>query len=223
MVENANEAEDSQDDAFQTQVDTPRKSQRIKHQATAASPNKTSIMARQQGAKKIAFDEEEAESNAPYDEDTVKPDAKPVVADDLADDQSVAHSTERESIENSAVEHATEPEVEQPVRPPPTKRRRRNKATRSSQTISTGPDLDYATAKATARIRTASQPKPIQHRTAWSQQETEALIQYIRRYGTSYALIKRQDDLSGESAKLQNRNQVNLKDKARNMKMDYLK
>ena len=63
-------------------------------------------------------------------------------------------------------------------------------------------------------------PKP-QNRTKWSPSEDDKLIALIEEVGCSWARIKRLDADSGNILKL--RDQVALKDKARNMKFDYLK
>ena len=65
------------------------------------------------------------------------------------------------------------------------------------------------------------QPKKVQRRNAWSGDETEALIDYIETIGTSWAQILKTDETDREV--LQSRDQVALKDKARNIKMDFLK
>ncbi|KAI9655056.1 MAG: hypothetical protein M1831_005016 [Alyxoria varia] len=62
-----------------------------------------------------------------------------------------------------------------------------------------------------------------QNRTPWTQDETDALIAAIGKLGPRYSKIKREDEEDGGFHLLINRNQVNLKDKARNMKFDYLK
>ena len=63
-----------------------------------------------------------------------------------------------------------------------------------------------------------------QQRKAWTLQETNALADYITQYGISYTLIKTKDkDLAPPLGILWQRDQVALKDKARNMKFDYLK
>ncbi|SLM38425.1 Homeodomain-like [Lasallia pustulata] len=79
----------------------------------------------------------------------------------------------------------------------------------------------YQRAKDQAKHFSATQPKPVQRRNAWSEEETEALLEYIETIGTSYAQILSTDRKGGEV--LQSRDQVGLKDKARNMKMDFLK
>lgn len=63
-----------------------------------------------------------------------------------------------------------------------------------------------------------------QQRKAWTHYETNALADYITKYGISYTLIKTKDrEQAGGEGILWQRDQVALKDKARNMKFDYLK
>ena len=66
----------------------------------------------------------------------------------------------------------------------------------------------------------AMQPKRVQTRTPWSQEECDRLLELIATLGTSWSSIKNEDiglDI------LHQRDQVALKDKARNMKVTYLK
>lgn len=61
-----------------------------------------------------------------------------------------------------------------------------------------------------------------QIRRAWSPLETQRLLEMIGDHGCRWSLILKQDAKRAQPA-LQDRNQVQLKDKARNMKLDYLK
>ena len=79
----------------------------------------------------------------------------------------------------------------------------------------------YVRVKKSAKQRTAVMTKPPQRRSAWTPAETEMLQHLITEYGTSWKLLKEQD-LEQEYV-LEARDQVALKDKARNMKMDYVK
>ena len=64
----------------------------------------------------------------------------------------------------------------------------------------------------------------VQRRVPWSEQETEVLIDFIENLGISWAKIKEEDEKdNGDGGILASRDQVALKDKARNMKFDYLK
>lgn len=68
-------------------------------------------------------------------------------------------------------------------------------------------------------------PIPVQRqrkaRTAWSYQEEDALIEYMAEYPRMYARILLEDDKNDKI--LQNRTQVNLKDKARSMAVVMVK
>ncbi|MCJ1250675.1 hypothetical protein MMC30_007903 [Trapelia coarctata] len=63
--------------------------------------------------------------------------------------------------------------------------------------------------------------KRVQRRTPWTDEETETLQELIGTEGVSWSLLKSIDQKSGKI--LANRDQVALKDKARNMYIDYLK
>ena len=75
-----------------------------------------------------------------------------------------------------------------------------------------------------ARILTSlsTAAKPAQQRTPWSVDETETLIALIMSHGISWKTLKQVDEETNGGV-LAGRDQVSLKDKARNMKVDFLK
>ena len=79
----------------------------------------------------------------------------------------------------------------------------------------------YQRSKSKAQEVTASQPKKVQVRKAWTDEETGLLLDLIEEHGTSWRLLK-QIDFENNHV-LRDRDQVALKDKARNMKLDFLK
>ncbi|RVX70528.1 hypothetical protein B0A52_05179 [Exophiala mesophila] len=74
----------------------------------------------------------------------------------------------------------------------------------------------------TAQAREWRHPKT-QVRVPWSEQETERLIEMVGHLHTQWSTIMKRDQVHEDGPRLQNRNQVALKDKARNIKMDFLK
>ena len=80
---------------------------------------------------------------------------------------------------------------------------------------------EYKRANKSAKERTAVVTKAPQKRSAWTIAETDMLFYLITEHGTSWKLLKAEDIKQGHV--LEARDQVALKDKARNMKMDYLK
>lgn len=79
---------------------------------------------------------------------------------------------------------------------------------------------NYKMAKELAKINTAARAKKkTQSRKAWTDLETETLINLISEHGTSWKLLKDKD----VGKFLVDRDQTALKDKARNIKFDYLK
>lgn len=82
---------------------------------------------------------------------------------------------------------------------------------------------EYKAANAAAKERKAFQLKPTQIRTPWTEEETERLIALIVKHGASWKSLKQEDKIWEGGALLEKRDQVALKDKARNIKMDYLK
>lgn len=79
----------------------------------------------------------------------------------------------------------------------------------------------YTRANESAKQKTAVGTKPPQKRSAWTSAETDMLLYLITEHGTSWKLLKEKDN--SKDHVLEARDQVALKDKARNMKMDYLK
>ena len=77
----------------------------------------------------------------------------------------------------------------------------------------------YATINSTAKARNAGLPRPTQVRKPWTIEETDKLLDLIQEFGPKWARLKSED----KRGVLGQRDQVALKDKARNMKLDYLK
>ena len=80
---------------------------------------------------------------------------------------------------------------------------------------------EYERVRDSAKQKVAGMTKPPQSRNAWTSVETDMLHYLITEHGTSWKHLKYQDREQGQV--LEARDQVALKDKARNMKMDYLK
>ena len=79
-------------------------------------------------------------------------------------------------------------------------------------------------ANAQAKIISSMRPnKAVQTRKPWSIDETETLLHLIMNHGTSWSALKDIDSHSDLGEVLGSRDQVALKDKARNMKVDFLK
>ena len=143
---------------------------------------------------------------------------------------------------NAARQHYLKPATKRPVPEPTSLKRRSPKKVRVQQkvnvrTFNDGRDVahdeqehelplsqaydEYERVKASAKQRMAVVTKPPQSRSAWTGVETDMLHYLITEYGTSWKLLKNEDREQGHI--LEARDQVALKDKARNMKMDYLK
>jgi hypothetical protein len=75
--------------------------------------------------------------------------------------------------------------------------------------------------QAARSMTNALRPKLPQQRVPWSEEEIDRLIELIEEHGTSWSRLKKIDEKSGHI--LANRDQVALKDKARNMKFDFMK
>ncbi|KIX06298.1 uncharacterized protein Z518_04273 [Rhinocladiella mackenziei CBS 650.93] len=79
-------------------------------------------------------------------------------------------------------------------------------------------------AKLAARLsRETYQGRGVQVRKPYTEAEVDRLMEMIELHGTKWARILDEDKAHGDGPLLQNRSQVQLKDKARNIKLDYLK
>jgi hypothetical protein len=67
------------------------------------------------------------------------------------------------------------------------------------------------------------QGRRVQSRSAYSAAEEARLVDLIEDYGTSYSLLKAKDSVHPNGPLLEQRNQVQLKDKAQELKYQYLK
>ncbi|KAL8686772.1 MAG: hypothetical protein Q9218_006877 [Villophora microphyllina] len=80
----------------------------------------------------------------------------------------------------------------------------------------------YQLTNRNAKLLVAKQPKPPRSRTFWSEDEVERLLDLIQEFGTSWSLLEKLDTEYPDGARLAGRNQYAIKDKAMNMKVDYL-
>ena len=136
----------------------------------------------------------------------------------LASTQPVRRSTVRQQP-NSLPPASTAPPRPHPRPPPPA----------SPRQESPPPSTPYAEvneiAKTETRIRKENLPRnraTHQVRRPYTEAEIERLLDLMKLHGTQWALILRVDQTM-PIPRLQERTQVQIKDKARNMKLDYLK
>ncbi|KAL8724538.1 MAG: hypothetical protein Q9181_006781 [Wetmoreana brouardii] len=81
----------------------------------------------------------------------------------------------------------------------------------------------YQQVNTNAKLVVAKKARAPRTRTFWSADETERLLELIQGVGTSWSLLQKFDNKHPDGPMLESRDQVALKDKANNMKMDYLK
>ncbi|KAL8627597.1 hypothetical protein Q9189_006688 [Teloschistes chrysophthalmus] len=81
----------------------------------------------------------------------------------------------------------------------------------------------YRQANENARRAVRNLPKKPRTRTFWSEDETARLLELIEESGAKWAMLLTLDRDHEDGAKLQSRDSGALKDKANNMKMDYLR
>ena len=63
----------------------------------------------------------------------------------------------------------------------------------------------------------------MQVRRAYTEDEVDRLLEMVALFGTAWARILEEDAIHEDGPLLQGRSQVQLKDKARNIKLDFLK
>ena len=184
----------------------------------------------QPGARALSFDSQEQVANTQAE------------VPDPTQDQGFQMSHNNARIQSGGVENRRNRRVTANVHdrgPSPTKRPRTHDPLREDEgraASSTAPLRErqpptqadvYTTINATAKARNAVITRPTQVRKPWSAHETEKLLDLIQDLGPKWARIKEKDAKNdvgeGGEGVLDSRDQVALKDKARNMKLDYLK
>ena len=88
--------------------------------------------------------------------------------------------------------------------------------------ISTQVSLVNQEARQNTAKRLVKRRQP-QQRSRWTEVEVERLVELIEDHGVSWAYLLAMDGEHPQGAVLQQRDQISLKDKARNMKIDFLK
>ncbi len=180
------------------------------------------LIDRQDNATRVAWDSQDTGSNPNASQ------AELDEGDDFQRQQPPINATSKRSLESSNKRTANEPPRSQGPSPKRVRIREANGTRAQSiaqdrQSSRPPPSQveEYLAANAAAKERKAWQVKPPQVRKGWTEEETERLLELIEEHGTSWALLKSEDSVAGNV--LESRDQVALKDKARNMKLDYLK
>ncbi|KAF2837933.1 hypothetical protein M501DRAFT_995190 [Patellaria atrata CBS 101060] len=211
------------------------------------NPQNRSFIDRQANAQRVDWSEastqEEIEANPKVVQISSEPSGKRRREDEDEDDVSEDEGFQEDTTvtnHNARRKDAPVPRRRVPSTPrpesSPNRKRRELSAVIISPRIQPIQEANgYRSVNQIAKARVASQPlvrnDPMQPkgRQRWTDEEVDALMKYIEELGCSWALIKSTDDElddSGEEdheSKLSRRSQVDLKDKARNMKMDYIK
>lgn len=238
---------ESEEDFFQTQRNTQRiLKRRAQNESEANKENQTSdsrqsqettgkrrLIDRQAGASKVDWDSQN--SNLRSQQEIV-----PIENEDDVPEPS-QNRTNRQALRQVDRRRAPEPAADQNMSPrrihdisrrsePNESQRRSREQTRhasqaSQPTQPTQPRSSqvpsHMDANATTlSIATLKKQKPAQTRRPWSEDETETLIDLVGKHGISWSVLKTQDDTRRRV--LDRRDQVALKDKARNIKVDFL-
>lgn len=129
------------------------------------------------------------------------------------------------STDTDAMDAAAQRQLHEEVREQNARQRNREPTLTSSQPppSTSRSEHEQVNERARALVARHMSINPPQERRAWSSEETSRLIFLIENHGKSYTRLKKEDEAHKDGPLLTRRTQVNLKDKARNVKMDYLK
>ena len=204
-------------------------------QATRGKGPKGKIFERQTDAERVEFDSQSSQhANASRGSGTSEEDSQ---SSDFSDEEAferdqraspVRTQVGRKRRQAPAATGSTSAKRVRISQPEPVVRSSTHKASATPVLGTQTPSQVYQQVNERAKsITNQRNTKPVQTRKAWTELEVNTLIELIEEYGCSWAKLKTVDD---EQAKqqdtrpvLEHRNQVALKDKARNMKFDYLK
>lgn len=127
---------------------------------------------------------------------------------DARENVSTSRRTKRPRVERQAQRRrANSPRIEVP-------RRRQTTQPATSHPPSSRPP--------SAQPRGSREPEGRKHRVFWSDEEDRQLIRLVRKVGPHWARIE-YTDAEEESPKLGSRNQISIKDRARQLKFNFLK
>ncbi|MCJ1285407.1 hypothetical protein MMC26_004747 [Xylographa opegraphella] len=220
---------------FQKSVDEEDKENRPQPSSVSDRPGKNRFFIdRQPNAEKISFEsQEEAPRNRASNVASKRP-LQNELDEEQITDPSEDEGFQQDSRFNLPKSNLAKRHVSASAPKSPDKRVRL--AADRERTISVDPDIEAAVNQANAppplsnsqiysvartqsrNVAAIHRPKRVQKRRAWTDEETEVFIDLIGEYGISWSLLKKMDTQSV----LAYRDQVALKDKARNMKVDFL-
>ena len=205
-------------------------------QRPALAPRNLSIMDPQPNAQRVTFDSQAFQDIPESNRGTKR------VFDETVDaegDELGEPSQDQGFQQDNRTFDAASRRAQKPARAP----QRRAKRARTTQTTQTANDATqdftqsepttqdtgvpgstfdlYQHSKERAQEFAAARPKKVQVRKSWTDEETGLLLDLIEEHGTSWRLLKQIDEENDHI--LKDRDQVALKDKARNMKLDFLK
>ena len=209
-----------------------------------ALTEKRSLMDRQENAERVSFDSDSQESSPSHHERSGEQGIQDHESDHHYEmSQDVGFQTDNRPITTSIQSRVATSGNRHGLRPTTSsvRRPRRHQITRNIREAVEEDDVRgaveqhnnvdvpapsqsraYRRVNSTAKLDVSVRvPKKPQTRTPWSVEETGLLLDLIQDNGLSWALIKKIDD--SRDKVLWRRDQVALKDKARNMKVDYLK
>ena len=220
---------DDEDDDFQTMTFPERIAEQVVESTTRnrAESNKENEMQDMLGESRTRrgriFDSQpnavREEWHGGFDDDD-----EPEVLQDVTERQNRQQSSASNSIRERRRRRSPDEDDENPSPPrrPRTQENPRRTQDRDAPSKEPPPPTQadvHREANEAARERVAMQPKKVQTRTPWSAEETSVFIDLVNEYGPKYALLQKMD----KNSVLHHRDQVALKDKAQNVKMDFLK
>ncbi|MCJ1397618.1 hypothetical protein MMC11_000814 [Xylographa trunciseda] len=221
---------------FYKSVDEEDKENRPQPNATSTAPAKQrSFIDRQPNAVKISFESQAEGSRTRGGNPTPKRSRQPEPDDedqfsDPSEDEGFQQDTRPSLLKSSLVKrHISGSAPKSPAKRVRLDQDRERTASVSSDVETAVQQSNVPQPMSNSQIYRVAQTqskevtalhrqKIVQKRKAWTNKEMEAFIDLIAEYGISWSLLKQMD----HDKVLINRDQTALKDKARNMKVDYL-
>lgn len=140
--------------------------------------------------------------------------------DDADDDQQLANTVAGSSL---IWPSQPAPPSAQPARDPLRSSHNTNTSPISyAPPLSTAQELEHVRQTGREKVMTIK-PRPVQSHIPYSAAEEERLIELIEDHGISYAFLKQKDQRHPDGSLLRERTQIQLKDKAQELKFQYLK
>jgi len=227
----------------QLQIQDRRNKQILQSSQPATAPERRRFVDDQKNAERVEWGEStqprspvlprtsqirQGKRPAPFVEDDDDDDQQVTQDEGFEQDQRVANNSRRQRAPTAKRLRIEEPRPPRPraepssAAPAPPQLDSDEEEQLAAATSGEPSAYTYRTVNALAKDYSRLAAPKSQNRVRWTAAEENALLDYIKEVGCSWARIKRQDETVGRGI-LGLRDQVALKDKARNMKFDFLR